>query len=197
VQEFVEGEQMTKQRAAYVFLFTDWHLQSENCGSKPDEWKPFARNNPAKVQTVREMIGATNQRFDENFGSEYADREKVRLLTFDVGIDGLDRESELKWEKVWAVLLDREALSSNKDKLKLLGSNVKEAMKDRENTQVYLFIMPKGDNDLPESIKPYASNFVDYKLDGPDEFISAAFVLLKDSAAKYPKPVRDFIELGY
>ena len=188
---------MTKQRTAHAFLFTDWHLQSENVGSKPEEWKPFVRSNPAKVDTVREMIAATNRRFEQNFSTEYADREKVKLRASDVGIDGLDEKRELKWDKVWAVLLDREALSNNEDKVKLLGSNIVEAMEERDHLQVYLFIMPKGNNDLPQSILAYAKNFVDYKLDGPDEFISTAYILLKDSAAKTSKAVRDLLNNKY
>lgn len=191
---------MAKQREAYAFLFTDWHLQTENSGRKPEEWQPFAQNDPPDSQSVRQLVDTINQRFDEYFSSEFASREKLSLRPSVGGVDLMDSHLHPQWQKIWAVLVDRHAVNAkdNQDKLRLLGSGVAEAMKERENSLVYLFVLPKGDRTIPEGIKVYVrGNFVHLPVDQPADFVTMVATLLSDAAQKAPKPVRDIVETIY
>lgn len=184
---------------AYVFLFTDWHLQKGNTGRRPEEWPPFSQRVPPDKRPILKMAEEINRRYGRIIASDFPPEKRMEITTSRIGVEAIESDAEPDWENVWGVIVDRGALSSasNSDKLRKMAIGLSETIGVRRGRLVGLFLTPRGDGSTPAPLSRYQRSFVINNVDTPDEFIIMAASMLAMATQEADAEVIKHIEKAY
>jgi hypothetical protein len=172
---------MSSPKQASLFVFTDWHLQADKGKRRPENWPPFGKANPPNTRSLSEIVKDIHSLRDRLLPRDFPAEEKVELKPTGGGPELIDSKGEPRWDLIWGVMVDRDAVGANSTKLISMGVRLNDSAKRRKSV-VELFVTPRGDQQTPSELKRYEDSFSVKMVDSYDEFLAVVAVLLVQSA---------------
>lgn len=189
---------MTSEKQAYVFLFTEWHLQQGKLNERPENWPPFCNTNPPDNRPLREIVKDIHKKRDKLLPRNFPREEKMEFRPSGSGPEAIGSKAEPKWERVWGVVIDRSAVSlANEEKLTSMGVRLNDTMDHRRGYRIDLFITPRGDEETPGPIKRYEDSFTVQIVENCEEFVIVVAGALVHSSQRPKAAVRNFMTDNY
>jgi len=179
---------MASPKKAYLFLFTDWHLQQGTENEMPENWPPFCNTTPPDKRPLREIFKDIHRQRDKLLPKNFPLEEKMELKPSGSGPEIIDAQGEPPWENVWGVIIDRNAVSSttNSEKLTSMAVRLHKTLASRRHL-IDLFVTPRGNEETPDPLKRYEASFVIYIVENSAEFTFAvAGALVQASQQSHP-----------